>query len=137
MTSNAPAPLLVLAGRAAFAAIFLFAATGHFSPETIAFAEQAGVPLASIAVPLSGVLALIGGLSVLLGYRARVGAWLLILFMVPVTVSMHAFWSVDDPMARRMEMVMFMKNLAIVGGAVFIAHFGAGPLSLDQRAGRT
>src|SRR3954469_5876338 len=70
-------------GRALFAAIFIMAAFGHFSQPTIAMAAAQGVPLAGLAVPLSGVLSLAGGLSVLLGYRARAGALALIAFLVP------------------------------------------------------
>jgi putative oxidoreductase len=87
----------------------------------------------SLAVPLSGLLALAGGLSILLGYRARAGAWLIILFLAPVTMMMHNFWSVADPMMRQMQMANFMKNLALAGGALLIAYFGAGPMSLDVR----
>jgi len=94
------------------------------------------VPLAGLAVPLSGIVALIGGLSVLLGYRARAGAWLIVVFLVPVTVALHPFWSVADPMARQMQLAMFLKNVSILGGALLIAHFGAGPVSLDERARR-
>jgi putative oxidoreductase len=126
---------VVLAGRALYAAIFVMASFGHFSQQTIAYAGSQGVPLAAIAVPLSGVVALAGGLSVLLGYRARIGAALLVLFLVPVTVMMHAFWAVQDPMAAQLQQVMFLKNVSLVGGALVIAYFGAGPLSLDARMG--
>jgi putative oxidoreductase len=106
---------------------------GHFSPQLIGYARQAGVPLAGLLVPLSGVLAGVGGLSILLGYRAKIGAWFIVLFLVPVTVTMHNFWAVTDPMMAQMQQAMFMKNLSILGGALLIAHFGAGPLSLDAR----
>ena len=72
-----------------------------------------------------------GGLSVALGYKARYGAWLLVLFLVPVTIMLHNFWAVTDPMMSRMQQVMFMKNLTMIGGALLISYFGAGPLSLD------
>jgi putative oxidoreductase len=85
---------------------------------------------------LSGVLALLGGLSVLVGYQAKWGAWLLILFLVPVTLLMHNFWVVKDPMMAQMQMAMFMKNLSMIGGALLITQFGAGPLSLDARSSR-
>ena len=96
--SNEALRFLVPIGRALFALIFIAAAFGHFSSETIAYARHAGVPLANVAVPLSGVLSLIGGILVLLGYHARIGAWLIVLFLVPVTLTMHAFWAVPDPM---------------------------------------
>ncbi len=109
------------------------AAPGHFSAGTIGYAASHGVPLASIAVPLSGMIALAGGLSILLGYRARWGAWLIVLFLVPVTVMMHNFWAVADPNAAQMQHIMFMKNLSMLGAALMITHFGSGPLSLDDR----
>jgi putative oxidoreductase len=122
-------------GRALFAAIFLVAGLTHFTAGSIGYASQAGVPFANILVPFSGVMALAGGLSVLLGYRARLGAALLVAFLVPVTVTMHAFWAVSDPMMAQLEQAMFMKNFAIIGGALLIAYFGAGPISLDARRG--
>jgi putative oxidoreductase len=109
------------------------AGANHFSRQTIAFATSQGVPLASVTVPLSGILALAGGLSILLGYRARLGAWLIALFLVPVTLMMHKFWAIADPMMQQIQMVLFMKNIAILGGALLISQFGAGPLSLDAR----
>jgi putative oxidoreductase len=66
-----------------------------------------------------------------LGYRARLGAWLIVLFLVPVTLAMHNFWAVKDPMMAQMQMIMFMKNVSMLGGALLITQFGAGPLSLD------
>jgi len=81
----------------------------------------------------TGLLALAGGVSVILGYKARVGAWLLVLFLVPVTLTMHAFWAVQDPMMAQMQQAMFLKNLSMIGGALMIAYHGPGPLSLDER----
>jgi putative oxidoreductase len=123
---------LVLVGRILFAAIFLFSAPIHFSNDTVQFAASFGVPFAAIAVPVSGIIAIIGGLSVLLGYKAKFGAVLLTLFLVPVTFMMHNFWSVQDPMMSRIQMAMFFKNISILGGAFFVAYFGSGPLSLDE-----
>ncbi|MBI5532793.1 MAG: DoxX family protein [Deltaproteobacteria bacterium] len=118
-------------GRAMFALIFLLSAPKHFSHQVIAYAASAGVPYAALLVPASGILALVGGLSVLLGYRARLGALLLVLFLVPVTLMMHRFWSLTDPMMIQMQMAMFMKNVAMLGGALLVLHFGAGAVSFD------
>jgi len=123
----------VLAGRVLFSLIFVLAGLGNFASQQIAFAAAQGVPLASIAVPFSGILALVGGLSIALGYKARWGAALLILFLVPVTVMMHNFWSVSDPAVAQDEMVHFMKNVSLIGSVLFIFYFGSGPLSLDAR----
>jgi putative oxidoreductase len=124
---------LVPLGRALFAAIFLAAAPGHFSSGLIRFAASAGVPLAGLLVPLSGVLAIVGGLSVFFGLRARLGALLLVVFLVPITFKMHAFWAVQDPGMAQLQQVMFMKNLSMLGGALLLAYFGAGPYSFDER----
>jgi putative oxidoreductase len=61
-----------------------------------------------------------GELSVLLGYRAKIGAWLLVLFLVPVTLMLHNFWTVKDPMIAQMQMTMFLKNVTMLGGALLI-----------------
>jgi putative oxidoreductase len=124
---------IVLLGRLFFALIFLMAGPNHFAGQTIAYAASQGVPLASIAVPFSGVLAIVGGFSILLGYRARIGAWLIVLFLLGVTPMMHKFWGVPDPMMRQMQMIMFMKNLAMMGGALLITQLGSGSWSLDSR----
>ncbi len=121
------------AGRALLSLIFLQAVLSHFSSATIGYAAQQGVPMAGFLVPLSGVMALVGGLSVLLGFHARIGAALLILFLIPVTMMMHQFWNVADPMRAQMERIMFMKNASILGGLLLLTHFVAGPVSLDAR----
>jgi putative oxidoreductase len=124
---------VVLLGRIMYVAIFLMAAPGHFTAGTIAYSASKGVPLATIMVPLSGVIALLGGLSILLGYKAKIGAWLIVVFLVPVTMIMHNFWAETDPMMAMTQQIMFMKNVTMVGAALMIAYFGTGPLSLDNR----
>jgi putative oxidoreductase len=125
---------IIFLGRLLFALIFVMAGPRHFLRETIAFAGSQGVPLPSIAVPLSGAMALLGGLSVLIGYRAKLGAWLIVLFLAGVTPMLHNFWAVTDPMMHQIQMIMFMKNLAMLGGALLITQFGSGPWSLDARS---
>jgi len=127
---------VVLLGRFFFALIFLMAGANHFNKQTIGYAASQGVPLASIAVPLSGVVAIAGGLSILLGYRAKLGAWLIVLFLVPVSLMMHKFWTVTDPMMAQIQMILFMKNVSMLGGALLISQLGAGPFSLDARRPR-
>jgi putative oxidoreductase len=122
-------------GRLLLVAIFLLSAPLHFTRDAIPYAAMNGVPFARFAVPLSGLIALAGGLSVLIGYHAKAGAWLLVLFLVPVTLMMHAFWRVPDPTFAVMQQIMFMKNVAILGGVLMIAHFGAGPVSYDASHG--
>lgn len=89
--------------------------------------------MAMVLCPLAGVLALLGGISILLGYKARIGAWLIVIFLVPVTLVMHDFWNVEDPMAAKLQYIMFMKNLTMVGAALIVAYFGSGPMSLSKK----
>jgi putative oxidoreductase len=126
----------VLIGRILFSLIFLMSGLmGHFKPETAQYAASAGVPMASVLVPLSGIIAILGALSIILGFKAKMGAWLIILFLIPVTFMMHKFWGITDPMQMQMQMSLFMKNIALIGGALIISYFGAGPLSIDNKGG--
>lgn len=131
-TRSIPKGATALLGRLFFSLIFVVAGFNHFSKQTIAYAASQGVLLASIAVPVAGILAIVGGLSILLGYRAKVGAWLIALFLVGVT-PMHNFWAVHDPVMAQIQMIMFMKNISMLGGALLISQLGAGPFSLDAR----
>jgi uncharacterized membrane protein YphA (DoxX/SURF4 family) len=88
---------LILLGRFFFTFIFLLVGPNLFKKEEIAATAAQGVPFASVVVPLAGAISLVGGLSVLLGYRAKIGAWLMVLFLVVVTPSMHKFWGLADP----------------------------------------
>ena len=125
--------LTALAGRLLFSLIFLLSGLSHFSAATIGYAASQGVPFPNILVPLSGLLAIAGALSIILGYKARVGALLIIVFLVPVSFAMHPFWNVADPMMRQLQMSMFMKNLSMLGGSLYILAQGAGAYSLDAR----
>ena len=123
---------LVPVGRALFALIFITTIFSHFTSGAIDAAAAHGVPLATLAVPASGILALLGGLSILLGYRARFGALLIVLFLVPVTLIMHKFWGLSDPQLAMMQRVNFMKNVSLLGGALLLMYHGSGPYSLDD-----
>ena len=123
---------VVLAGRILYSAIFLVSAPGHFTKKLISFAAGKGVPFAHFAVPLAGVISFLGALSVLLGYKAKAGAWLLVVFLVPVTLMIHNFWAVSNPAQAQLQYVNFMKNISMLGAALMIAHYGSGPLSIDR-----
>lgn len=123
---------ILLLGRILYSAIFIVASPNHFTGALIGAAESHHVPMAAWLVPASGLLALIGGISVLIGFKARWGAWLLVIFLVPVTLVMHKFWGLADPGAAQLQQIMFLKNLSMLGGAFLIAYFGAGPISVDR-----
>lgn len=124
---------IVLIGRILYSLIFINSGFFHFSGMAVEYAASEGVPMANVLVPVSGIMAIAGGISILIGYKAKWGAWLLVLFLIPVTLMMHGFWKFNDPAQHQVQMTMFMKNTSMLGAAFFIAWFGAGPLSLDAR----
>ena len=124
---------ILFVGRIFYSMIFILSSIGHFSRRSINYAASQDVPMASFLVPIAGIFILLGGLSILLGYKARYGAWLIVIFLVPVTLIIHNFWGISDPMKAGLQQVMFLKNLSMLGGALIIAYFGSGPLSLDRR----
>ncbi|MFZ5891208.1 MAG: DoxX family protein [Myxococcota bacterium] len=123
---------LVPLARFCLSLIFLQSIASHFSPAGVEYATRQGVPWANIAVPISGLIALVGGISVLLGYRTRVGVALLVLFLIPVTLIMHRFWNLPDPEMAQMQRIMFLKNVSILGGILLLGYFGGGPVSVDD-----
>ena len=122
---------LVLVGRQLFAMIFMLASAGHFTPAKVALAAEHGVPMASVLVPISGVIALVGGLSVLFGYRARLGGCLLVVFLIPVTFFMHNFWAAADATTFRLQLFQFVRNMMLLGCACQLVRAGAGGIGFE------
>ncbi|UGT41183.1 DoxX family protein [Nocardia yamanashiensis] len=119
--------VLVLIGRVLFVLLFLSSGFGHIA-QADAMAQYAkfkGVPMPKPAVLASGVLLIAGGLSVLLGVWADLGALLLFVFLLPTAFLMHAFWKETDPQAKQTEMVSFNKDLALAGAALMLFAFFA------------
>ena len=113
--------LVELIGRLLFAAIFVMSgATIHLLKwrEGVEYARGNAVPAPELLVPLSGVMAVGGGLLVALGIWADLGALVLAAFALPVAYFMHAFWKLDDPMMRSNQQAHFMKNVSMAGAAL-------------------
>lgn len=128
---------IVPIGRILYSLIFINSGFSHFSAASVEYANSQGVPLATALVPISGIMAIVGGLSIFLGYKVKWGAWLLIAFLIPVTLMMHAFWKLDNPAEQQIQMAMFMKNISMLGAALIITWFGAGPISVDESRNKT
>jgi len=86
----------------------------------VPFAAAKGVPLPGLAIPLAGVFLLVAGLSLLLGWRPLIGIGAIVLFLVPVSIFMHPFWSEIGP-ERLNDTVNFAKNMALLGAALMFA----------------
>jgi putative oxidoreductase len=112
-----------LIGRLLAGGYFLFEAFHHFT-QTSQMAHHAalrGVPAPTAAVLVAGLLLLIGGLSLLLGLFPRIGVGALVLFLVPVTLVMHAFWADRNPMMRMNDVINFGKNVGLLGAVLMLA----------------
>ncbi|MDT9687016.1 DoxX family protein [Streptomyces sp. P9(2023)] len=116
---------LVLIGRILFVLLFFASAFGHLTKTQAmgAYAASRGVPAAVPATIASGLLILAGGVSIALGIWADLGALLIAAFLFPTAVLMHGFWREEDPQARQMEQVHFLKDIALGGAALMLLAF--------------
>ena len=123
-----------LFGRILIAALFIPAGftkiTGFAG--TAAYMSSKGLPVENILLVLSIIIELGGGLLLLIGWKVREAAFIMFLFLIPVTVIFHGFWNISDAALQSKEQIAFMKNIAIMGGLLFAAGFGAGQFSLDN-----
>ena len=129
-SSRSPlAALLPLASRFLLAAIFIASGLGKLAEPaaTQAYIASVGAPLPLVAYAIAVIVELGGGVMLLLGYRTRMVALALAVFTVVAGVLFH------NNFADQIQMIMFMKNLAIAGGLLHVVAFGAGGLSVDQR----
>ena len=126
--------IAALLGRLGLSAIFLMSALGKIADfdGTQAYMASAGMPFTAFFLVGAILLQTTGGLSLLLGYQVRWGVLALLIFLVPATLIFHAFWAMPPEM-QQMQMINFMKNLAIGGALLLTWVHGAGPLSIDAR----
>jgi len=106
-----------LIGRILTGGFFLMAGFNHFRRLNMmaGYAKMKGTPAPTLAVGGTGVLLLLGGASLLLGFHPTIGVILLAIFLLPVSLMIHNFWAIQDPQAKINEMVNFQKNIAILG----------------------
>jgi putative oxidoreductase len=106
-----------LIGRVIVGGFFLMNSVNHFAQLNMmtGYAKSKGIPAPALAVGGSGVLLLVGGLSLLLGYHPTIGVGLLVIFLLGASFGMHNFWTVQDQQAKQGEMINFLKNMAILG----------------------
>jgi len=117
--------VVFLVGRILFALVFVFSgASIHLlqRKQGIQYAKMYGVPLAEVGVPLTGIMAVLGGLSVAVGLWGDLGALLIAAFLALITPLMHAFWREEDAMQKQLQMVNFVKNTALLGGALALFY---------------
>lgn len=125
--------ILSLLGRIIFGGFFVMSGINHFMNVGMmsGYAGSKNVPVPGLAVIGTGVMLVAGGLSVALGFLPILGLLFLILFLIPTSVMMHNFWTIQDPQMRAAEQVNFMKNIALAGAALALMYGATSwPLSL-------
>mgnify|MGYP001566809525 CR=1 FL=1 len=110
------------AGRVLYGGFFVLSGVNHFAKNRAmaSYAASKGVPMARLAVYGSGLLLLFGGLGVLLWAYIPWAVLALVIFLVVVSFKMHAFWSMQDPNMKMADMTNFLKNMALLGGALLL-----------------
>ena len=127
---------MAVLGRVLLCTIFLLSTVGNKIPNYQAVAgymAKEGVPAPQVM--LAGAIAFLiaGSVSVVLGYEARIGASLLLAFLVLATYFFHDFWTLSDPQVSQEQTIQFMKNLGLMGAMLLVIANGTGPMSLDDR----
>lgn len=126
--------LFPLVARILMALIFLESGASKLTGWSATAAMMQAQGLSYVPLLLAGaiVVELGGGLMLLFGFKARLAALLLFLYLIPTTPLFHAFWRADAAQAM-LQRIEFLKNLAIMGGLLEMVAYGPGRLSLDQR----
>ena len=106
-----------LIGRIIVGLYWLNGAISHFTQakSMVPYTKMKNVPMAELAFPATGVILLIAALSILTGVYPVIAVAALVVFLVPVTFMMHNFWTLQDPMAKMSDMIMFTKNISMLG----------------------
>ncbi|MBN9552873.1 MAG: DoxX family protein [Alphaproteobacteria bacterium] len=127
--SNSSATILL--GRILLAVIFLLSGFGKLTAisGTAAYFGALGLPVPTVTAVLVGLIELLGGIAVLVGFQTRIVAWVLAIFTIATGLVAHTGW------ADQMQMIQFLKNLAITGGFLLLASSGAGAYSIDAKRG--
>ena len=125
--------IVAVTGRVLLCVIFLMAAVGNKIPHFSDVAQlmgSKGIPQPKLMLAGAIVFLLAGSLSVITGYRARIGALLLLVFLALATYYFHNFWAITEAKAQQEQMIQFMKNLSMMGAMLFIIANGPGPMSI-------
>ena len=123
-----------LIGRILLSLIFIASGLGKVTNAagTKAMMAQVGIPAVGLLFVVALLFEVLGGFSVLLGFKAKHGAIALMLFLIPTTFYFHNFWAFSG-MEQQMQIANFLKNVAIFGGLGLVVAFGPGPISMDER----
>lgn len=122
-----------LIGRVLIAALFIPAGINKIGgfEGTVGYIASVGLPLATVGAVVAILVEVLAGAALLVGYRTKQAALVLALFTVVATVLFHNFWAMPADQAF-MQQLMFMKNIAVVGGLLVVAALGGGAWSIQR-----
>jgi putative oxidoreductase len=126
-------PLILLLGRLFIGSLYLMSGINHWLDLTLLTHFMAGLPgSVDVWAMLTATIEVAGGVAMVVGFRTREFALLLVLFNLGAAVIGHPYWSISDAAARWGQLIHFWKDIGLAGGALFVLARGAGPLSLDR-----
>ncbi len=132
---NGTRDLVALVGRVLLAVMFVYSGYGKiggFEGTAHAIASK-GLPLPEIGAAIALVVELIGGIMLVVGWKARWAAAAIVVFTAVATYYFHDFWHIADAGAHMTNQIMFLKNIAVIGGMLLVVAFGPGRFSVDRR----
>ena len=111
---------LVIAGRILYGGLMVFCGINNYRHLQIMadLTASKGMPAPRLCVVAASAILILGGLSILTNYHLKIGVLLIWSSLVPVTLIIHNFWTVEDPMLRGNEQAHFLKNLLVLAGAL-------------------
>ena len=114
--------IALIVGRVLFALLFVSSGINHFTQNSAmtGYAKYKKIPMAKISVYVSGLMLVLGGIYIALGFYADLGALLLAIFLIPTAFLMHAFWKESDATAKSNERIAFFNDLSLAGAALII-----------------
>ena len=114
--------VIILIGRILFGGFFLMSGINHFTKleAMTGYAKYKKLPAAKLGVLLSGLMLILGGIYIILGFYTDLGLLLIAIFLVLAAVIFHNFWKETDATAKQNEMLAFMKDIALAGGALIL-----------------
>ena len=117
--------MVLLIGRVVFSFFFIYSGFNHLTKLSTysQYAGASGVPAPTLLTAVSGLMLLAGGVSILLGVKARWGSLLIAAFLIPAAFTVHKFWGISDPMMAANQAANFWKNIALAGAALMIFGF--------------
>lgn len=130
--ADSPENAVPFMGRILMSSVFLVFGVLKFTTFAyyVGLSSGKGMPLPAASIIAAATLEVLGGLAILVGFQVRIVSWILCVYLIPTSILFHNYWALQGALRATME-AHFFKNMAIMGGLLYLATFGAGPYSID------